>query len=116
RPLLAEALELREISPSFIQSLQQILVLPQKEAVEKKRRLFASLAGKGRRENLESSARTVREHFPELVELDPDFFDQLSKARKSLKDSRRPATIGYDIGFFILIQIAFRVMRILLRD
>ena len=106
RPVWQEAYDDSKISRRVLESLAQIATANDDQAARLRTELLRSVGNK----NASVSAKTLRNDFPELVDLDPDWVQRL----KTVRVDRDLATKRFRLGgSFFIIWVAIRILRYL---
>ena len=104
--VFVEAFEDREMDGTPLREYARARVLPRREAIEMQRRLVRNLGARGASAT-KGFTKRLRAHYPEIVALDPEAFQEVVKAKKLSRD-RQPLRVG---GSFLLIWFSIRVIR-----
>ena len=113
------AIQAAEQDPALDRGLwkiyKAILIAPQKEATAQKRKTLQTLSKAAVQKRTAKFVKALKRAYPELHQLESEWFGQLAKGKKIAKDSRRPANIGLGcFGAYFLFQLVFRLVRMLL--
>jgi hypothetical protein len=84
RPQFPQLLDHRSTDANLFNVFKRAAIMPRKDAAELKQRLLAKVRTRDQRRRVSRMAKRVKRSFPDLYELEPEWWDQLLSFKSSI--------------------------------